>query len=95
MSSNRPRIAVVVAAYDAAGHIEELTERPLCVLSGMRDLTFELLFVVEGHDGTADILRTLAKRCPDIKLIEPAVSQGLGAAFRLGFAANLRRSTLS
>ena len=75
--------------------MEELTERLLCVLSGMRNLTFELLFVVEGHDGTAGILRTLAKRCSDIKLIEPAVSQGLGAAFRFGFAANLRRSTLS
>jgi glycosyltransferase involved in cell wall biosynthesis len=81
------KIAVVVAAYDEAGNIEELTDRLLSTLHGMPGTAFELIYVVEGSDGTAGVVRRLAARCLEIKLIEPTVARGLGAAFRLGFAA--------
>jgi hypothetical protein len=47
--------------------------------------------VVEGTDGTADILRQLskAKDAPTFTIIEPAKRRGLSAAFKLGFAAAL------
>jgi dolichol-phosphate mannosyltransferase len=80
-------IAVVVAAYDEAGNIEELTDRLLGTLRGMPDTASELIYVVEGSDGTAGIVRRLSARSSEIKLIEPTVARGLGAAFRLGFAA--------
>ncbi|MGD0531858.1 MAG: hypothetical protein ABSA62_06125 [Methyloceanibacter sp.] len=47
--------------------------------------------MVEGTDGTADILRQLskAKDAPTFTIIEPAKRRGLSAAFKLGFAAAL------
>jgi dolichol-phosphate mannosyltransferase len=87
MRPTRPRLAVVIAAYDEAGNVEGLCERLLCTLKAMDITAFELILVVEGDDGTAGIVRSLARRQPEIRLVEPAVGRGLGAAFRLGFAA--------
>lgn len=45
--------------------------------------------MVEGTDGTAEILRRLAQRdgAPASTILEPPERHGLGAAFRLGFDA--------
>jgi dolichol-phosphate mannosyltransferase len=81
------KLAVVIAAYDEVDNIRPLSERLLASLRGQRGLAFELIFVVEGTDGTAAALRELAATAPEIRMIEPPQARGLGAAFRLGFAA--------
>jgi hypothetical protein len=49
----------------------------------------EFIWVVEGTDGSAKTLRRLWQRdgAPTSTIIEPGKRRGLGAAFRLGFAA--------
>jgi len=83
------RIAVVIAALDEAADIEEVYERLRRALLALPDTRSEFIWVVEGTDGTAAILRRLAQAdgAPPSTFIEPRVRRGLGAAFRLGFAA--------
>jgi dolichol-phosphate mannosyltransferase len=84
---NPLKLAVVIAAYDEFENIRPLCGRLLATLRGQPAVTFELIFVVEGNDGTAAALRELAATAPEIRIIEPPRARGLGAAFRLGFAA--------
>jgi len=81
------KVAVVIAAYDEVDNIRPLCERLLTSLRAQPAVAFELIFVVEGSDGTAGVLGELAAAAPEIRTIEPPVARGLGAAFRLGFAA--------
>ena len=80
-------VGVFTAAYDEVDNIRPLSERLLASLRGQPGLAFELIFVVEGTDGTAAALRGLAATASEIRMIEPPQARGLGAAFRLGFAA--------
>ncbi len=81
------KLAIVIAAYNEAGNIGPLCQRLLTSLRADASIRFDLIFVVEGDDGTAAALRRLAAATPQIRIIEPTEKRGLGAAFRLGFAA--------
>jgi dolichol-phosphate mannosyltransferase len=85
----RRHIAVVIAAMDEAANVEQVYERLSRALLALPDTRFEFIWVVEGADGTVDILRRLASTepAPPLTIIEPAKRRGLGAAFRQGFAA--------
>jgi dolichol-phosphate mannosyltransferase len=80
-----PRISVVIAAYDERENIEALTRR---IEKQMKNLaTWELLYVIEGTDGTLAIAEGLAREIPNIRIMYEEKPRGLGRAFRRGFAA--------
>jgi dolichol-phosphate mannosyltransferase len=83
------RIVVVIAALDEAENIEEIYTRLRRALLALPATRSEFVWVIEGTDGTADILRRLSQReaVPASTIIEPPRRRGLGAAFKLGFAA--------
>ncbi|KAB2958890.1 MAG: glycosyltransferase, partial [Thermoanaerobaculia bacterium] len=80
------RTAVVIAAWDERPNIEPLVrrlDRALADRRGERDL----IFVVEGEDGTREALEALAADIPDLRVLYRREPRGLGEAFRAGFAA--------
>ena len=80
-----PRISVVIAAYDERENIEPLTRR---IEKQMTNLAaWELLYVLEGKDGTLAIAEGLARQIPEIRILYEEKPRGLGRAFRRGFAA--------
>jgi dolichol-phosphate mannosyltransferase len=81
------KIAVVIAAFNEAENIGPLCRRLLATLGAMPGTDFELIFVVEGDDGTEEVLRQLARESPEIRILRPSQALGLGAAFRMGFEA--------
>lgn len=81
------RLSVVIAAYDERANIEGLTRRLVTTLSSVPGLDWDLLYVVEGTDGTREIVESLAADNPRIRLLYGERPQGLGRAFRRGFAA--------
>ena len=81
------RVSVVIAAYDEAENAEILTRRLDAVLKALPESTSEIVFVVEGRDGTREILETLAAEIPSIRILYTEAPSGLGSAFRRGFAA--------
>jgi hypothetical protein len=83
------KLAVVIAAMDERDNVEPLCRRLLASLRAAPELRrFEIIFVVEGRDGTEAALAAIAAGgAPEIRVIRPPGSGGLGAAFRFGFAA--------
>ena len=81
------RIASVVAAYDERENIETLARRLARTLGSLEDYAYELVFVVEGTDGTREILQSLSGELPSIRIVYQQAPAGMGNAFRRGFAA--------
>jgi dolichol-phosphate mannosyltransferase len=82
------KLAVVVAAYDESENIEILTRRLARVLQErLREGDAEMIFVVEGRDGTREILEKLSAELGGIRILYRELPSGLGDAFRRGFAA--------
>jgi glycosyltransferase involved in cell wall biosynthesis len=86
MSDRAVTLAVVIAAYDEAPHIEVLTQRLIRVLDDAPIIrSWTLIYVVDGEDGTAQIVESLAARRKEIRLDYQPSPAGLGFAFRRGF----------
>jgi dolichol-phosphate mannosyltransferase len=81
------RLSVVVAAYDEQENIEALTRRLESTLSALAGWHWELIFVIEGADGTHAILERLGREIPALRILYQETPSGLGNAFRRGFAA--------
>lgn len=81
------RISVVIAAWDERRNVEPLTRRLASVLDGLPGARWEIVYVVEGTDGTREALDDLSREFPGIRVLYQPQPQGLGAAFRRGFAA--------
>jgi len=79
-------VAVVVAAFDERDNIRELALGLDAALADRRGAR-QLIFVVEGTDGTKEILEGLSASIPDLTILYRREPRGLGAAFRVGFAA--------
>jgi len=80
------KTAVVIAAWDERPNIEPLVRRLDRALADRRGRR-ELIFVVEGDDGTREALEALAAEVPDLRVLYRREPRGLGEAFRTGFAA--------
>lgn len=80
------KVSAVIAAWDERGNVEVLTRRLATVLDGL-GVPWEIVYVVEGTDGTRDVLEGLAGEHPGLRVLYQARPQGLGAAFRRGFGA--------
>lgn len=81
------KISAVIAAWDERPNVESLTRRLASVLDGLAGYEWEIVYVVEGTDGTRDVLTALSNEIPGIRVLYQSEPQGLGAAFRRGFAA--------
>ncbi len=76
------RTLVIVPTYNEAGSIEEVAHR---LFAGAGD-EVTLLVIDDGSpDGTAELVRRLARGARDVHLIERADKQGLGTAYVTGF----------
>lgn len=80
-------LSVVIAAYNERENIEVLTRRLDAMLRAMPETRSEMVFVVEGRDGTREILEGLAADLGRIRVLYQEDPSGLGNAFRRGFAA--------
>jgi dolichol-phosphate mannosyltransferase len=53
-------ITVVVAAYNESQNIGSLTERLIQTLDSIPDSSWKLIHVIEGNDGSIDLVREFA-----------------------------------
>ena len=86
------KLSVVIAAYNERENVVPLTERLRATLDTL-GVDWELLYVVEGTDGTREALEAIAREIPRVKIFFRAEPSGLGAAFRRGFAAVRKDAT--
>jgi len=81
------RALVVIPTYDEAGSISEVIERVLAA-----DQRAEVLVVDDASpDGTGDLVARRAASEPRLHLLRRPGKQGLGVAYRAGFAWGLAR----
>lgn len=81
------KLAVVIAAYDERDNVEPLVQRLRAALDPLAGWAWELIFVVEGTDGTREALAALQPEMPNLRVLYEAQPTGIGDAFRRGFAA--------
>ncbi len=81
------KLTVVIAAYDEAGNIGPLSERLVQTLDSLADVSWKLIYVIEGRDGTVEIARRFARQRTEIDVLYGEQPSGLGRAFRRGFDA--------
>jgi dolichol-phosphate mannosyltransferase len=81
------KIVAVIAAWNERENIEALTRRLHEAFRTMPGVAFEILYVVEGEDGTREIAEGLQTELGSIRILYEAQPHGLGAALRRGFAA--------
>jgi dolichol-phosphate mannosyltransferase len=79
------KVAVVIAAYNEGGNIGPLTERLIRALESLPQTTWNLIYVIEGTDGTVETARGYAQTRPEIEILYNRTPSGLGRAFRRGF----------
>jgi dolichol-phosphate mannosyltransferase len=80
------RISAVIAAWDERPNVESLTRRLAAVLESLAPGRWEIVYVVEGTDGTREALTALSGEIGGIRVLYQGEPQGLGAAFRRGFS---------
>lgn len=81
------KITVVIAAYNESENIGLLTARLIAVLDGVYPSQWELIYVIDGTDGTLAAAQSFAARRPEIRIFYQAGPRGLGSAFWKGFDA--------
>jgi len=77
------KITAVISLYNEAEVIDEFSERLLKSLRAL-PLDYQVIFVVEGTDGTLDKVNKLAKTDPRVKIDYNAKRLGLGIATKKG-----------
>ena len=81
------RVLVVIPTYNEAESVVEVLDRVL-----LADPRVDVLVVDDGSpDGTAKLVLGRGEGEPRVQLMERAGKQGLGAAYRAGFAWGLER----
>lgn len=81
----RPSISAFFPAYNDESTIGGLVSTTLHVLAEITD-DFEVIVVNDGStDGTADVLESLARDQPRLRLVHHRSNRGYGAALRSGF----------
>ena len=82
-----PYLSVIIPAYNEASRLPLFLPRVIAHLNG-RGQSYEILVVDDGsHDQTAHAVRSAAKTCPHLRLIQLVHNMGKGAAVRRGMQA--------
>jgi len=80
-----PDISVVFPAYNEEENVGPAVMEAIEVVGPMAD-DYEVIVVDDGsRDGTAQKVRQLAERYPQVRLVQHQVNQGYGAALYSGF----------
>ena len=79
------KLSAVIMLYDEKEVIDEFSERLLKTLRGL-PVDYEIIFVVEGGDGTIDKVNMLAKADPRIRVDYNQERLGLGKAMKKGLS---------
>src|SRR5215471_19665632 len=70
MSSVRPRISIVIPAYNESSGLHELHRRLTSVIDGM-SVSAEFVYVNDGsHDDTLQVMHTIRSRDPRVCLVD-------------------------
>ena len=76
----QPQLSVIIPVYNERYTVRELVRRVVAV-----DVSKEILMVDDGStDGTADIVKSIAARYPEVRVFQQPRNQGKGAAIRRG-----------
>ena len=71
-------VSIVIACYNEAGHLKQSVSEVRAVMDQTR-YSYELIFVDDcSQDGTRDIIRDIASRSPDVKVLFHEANQGRG-----------------
>ncbi|MGE5551471.1 MAG: glycosyltransferase family 2 protein [Bacteroidota bacterium] len=87
---DRPRLSIVLPAYNEEGNIRRTIEEILSFLPGFAPIgrDFEIIAVDDGsRDQTGRIVQELSAVHPEVRLVQHEVNRGYGGALRSGFAA--------
>lgn len=78
------KLSIVIPVYNEADNVVELTTRVNKVLKELNQ-KFELIYVIQGKDGTYEHLTKLREQTPQIRLKHFPNPLGIGPAFKIGF----------
>src|SRR5688572_19902554 len=85
-SHSRPRVSVVIPAYDERGTLEQLHRELTEVLTKIAS-SHEILFIDDGSkDGSAELLQQIAARDSQVRVFSFRSNQGKAEALNVGFA---------
>ncbi|MFN0063907.1 MAG: glycosyltransferase family 2 protein [Myxococcaceae bacterium] len=88
--ATRPSVSLFFPAWNEEGYVERAVERALEVLPRITD-DFEIIVVDDAStDKTPDILRALAARVPQLRVVTHAKNLKLGGAMRTGLSASTK-----
>lgn len=77
-------VSIVIPAYNESARLGATLERVLAFIS-RQPWEAEVVVVNDGsQDGTADVVRGYAQRCPDVRLLENPGNRGKGYSVRNG-----------
>lgn len=86
MSESKPRVSIIVPAYNEAGNLEELCRQCGDMETGA-SFSSEVVIIDDGStDGSAAILETLRGRYDFLRVVTHARNRGLTDALQTGFA---------
>lgn len=69
-------ITVAMPAYNEVENIEAMVEDVIQMMDSLAD-DYEVIVVDDGsHDGTAQVVRSLEQRYPQVRLVQHEVNQG-------------------
>lgn len=78
-------LSVVLPAYNEEHNVGPMVEEVLKVVEPLTD-DYEIIVVDDGsRDRTAEVVRELASRHPQVRLVQHEVNKGYGAALYTGF----------
>ncbi|HEY3303457.1 MAG TPA: glycosyltransferase [Candidatus Binatia bacterium] len=84
-TSERPELSIVIPLFNESANVEALHSRLSATLQSLGK-SFEIVYVDDGSaDGTADILRRIHARAPEIKAVIFNRNYGQHAAVLAGF----------
>ncbi|HYA29669.1 MAG TPA: dolichyl-phosphate beta-glucosyltransferase [Acidobacteriota bacterium] len=87
MTSPGIKLSVIVPAYNEAERIGKTLERLHSYLTHASS-SYEILVVVDGaRDRTLDVVREIAQRIPEVRVIERTVNRGKGYTVKEGMLA--------
>jgi len=79
-------LAIVIPAYQAAGHLGPVVERVVTALAA--DASVRVIIVNDGsRDDTAQVAAALVRQLPIVRLVDRPANGGYGAAMKDGLAA--------
>lgn len=79
------KLSFVIAAYDERQNVVPLTRRIHEAVKSIPSCQWEIVYVVEGTDGTREAIEGLHEEVPGLRVLYQERPAGLGAAFRKGF----------